>query len=112
MRTRIVRGLLTITLAIAVSGAPRMQAQDGPSGDGPGFARGPMVRGTVTAIAPDHITIRTDSDEVYQVAITPNTRLMKDRQPVQVADVKVGDGLGAMGEIDAPKKTLHALFVA
>jgi hypothetical protein len=71
-----------------------------------------MVRGTVTAIAPDHITIKTDSDEVYQVAITPNTRLMKDRQPVQVADVKVGDGLGAMGELDAPKKTLHALFVA
>jgi hypothetical protein len=37
---------------------------------------------------------------------------MKDRQPVKLTDVKPGDGVGAMGELDAPKKTLHALFVA
>jgi hypothetical protein len=71
-----------------------------------------MVRGTVTSTSPDHLTIKTDSDEVYEVALTPNTRMMKDRQPVRIADVKVGDGIGAMGELDAPKKTLHALFVA
>ena len=71
-----------------------------------------MVRGTVTATAADHLTIKTDAGEVYHVALSPNTRLMKDRQPVKLADVKVGDGVGAMGELDAPKKTLHALFVA
>jgi hypothetical protein len=71
-----------------------------------------MVRGTVTAVAADHLTIKTDSDEVYQVTMTPNTRLMKERQPIQAGEVKVGDGVGAMGELDAPKKTLHALFVA
>jgi hypothetical protein len=63
-------------------------------------------------MAADHLTIKTDSDEVYQVTITPNTRLMKERQPIQAGDVKIGDGVGAMGELDAPKKTLHALFVA
>jgi hypothetical protein len=38
--------------------------------------------------------------------------MMKARQPVKVADVKVGDGIGAMGVLDAPAKTVHALMVA
>ncbi len=99
-----------MTLAVAAS-AGAVRAQEGPA-DGAAFARGPMVRGTVTAAAADHLTIKTDSGEVYEVALTPNTRMMKDRQPVRAADVKVGDGVGAMGELDAPKKTMHALFVA
>jgi hypothetical protein len=112
MRTMIVRYLLTIALAIAGVGISSAQVQEAPADAGAGFARGPMVRGTVTAAAADHLTIKTDSGEVYQVTITPNTRLMKERQPIQAGDVKVGDGVGAMGELDAPKKTLHALFVA
>lgn len=110
MRTRLTRYLLAAAVAMAGMGAA--VAQEGPAGEGAAFARGPMVRGTVTAAAADHLTIKTDSDEIYQVTLTPNTRLMKDRQPVKAADVKVGDGVGAMGELDAPKKTLHALFVA
>ncbi len=72
---------------------------------------GRMIRGTVTATAADHLTLKTDAGDVYEVAITPNTRMMKDRQPIKVADIKVGEGIGAMGELDAPKKTVHALFV-
>jgi hypothetical protein len=101
-----------LTAAIAIAGTAISVAQEGPAGDGAPFARGPMVRGTVTATAADHLTIKTDASEVYQIALTPNTRLMKDRQPVQAVDIKVGDGVGAMGELDAPKKTMHALFVA
>jgi hypothetical protein len=37
--------------------------------------------------------------------------LTKDRQPVKVADIKVGDGVGAMGVLDPPTKTVHAVFV-
>jgi len=110
MRTRLGRYLLTAAVVVASAGT--LVAQDGPAGDGAAFARGPMVRGTVTATAADHLTIKTDSDEIYEIALTPNTRLMKDRQPVPLAEVKVGDGVGAMGELDTPKKTLHALFVA
>lgn len=110
MRTKLGRYFLIATIAIAGTGISI--AQDGPPGDGAPFVRGPMVRGTVTATAADHLTIKTDSGEVYEVALTPNTRLMKDRQPVRVTDIKAGDGVGAMGELDAPKKTLHALFVA
>lgn len=110
MRTRLARYLFAAAGMLAVVGTSA--AQDGPAEDGAPFARGPMVRGTVTATAADHLTIKTDSDEIYQIALTPNTRLMKDRQPVKATEVKVGDGVGAMGELDAPKKTMHALFVA
>lgn len=109
MRTRWAGYILAC--AMGVTGTTAAWAQDVPE-SGAAFARGPMVRGTVTAAAGDHLTIKTDTGEVYEVALTPNTRLMKDRQPVHLADVKVGDGVGAMGELDAPKKTLHALFVA
>ena len=71
-----------------------------------------MVRGTVTAAAADHLTVKTDAGEVYQVSVSANTRLTKERQPVKIADIKVGDGVGAMGVLDAPTKTVHAVFVA
>lgn len=70
-----------------------------------------MVRGTVTAASADHLTVKTDAGEVYQVSLSANTRLTKDRQPVKVVDIKVGDGVGAMGVLDPATKTVHAVFV-
>jgi len=87
-------------------------AQDGPFEGGGAFAGGQMVRGTVTAVGADRLTVKTEENDVYQVAVSANTRVMKDRQPVKVADIKAGDGIGAMGVMDAPTKTLHAVFVA
>ncbi len=72
---------------------------------------GRMIRGTVTAIAPDHLTVKTEAGDVYQVALTPNTQVRKGREPIKVADVHAGDGVGAMGVLDAPNKTVHAMFV-
>ena len=85
--------------------------QNGQRPDGAAFAGGQMVRGTVTAATPDHLTVKTDAGEVYQVALSANTRLTKERQPVKVADIKVGDGVGAMGVLDPATKTVHAVFV-
>ena len=45
-----------------------------------------MVRGTVTATAADRLTLKTEAGDVFQVVVTTNTRLMKDRQPVKFAD--------------------------
>jgi hypothetical protein len=70
-----------------------------------------MVRGTVTAVTADHLTVKTETGDVYQVSLSANTRLTKDRQPVKATDIKVGDGVGAMGVLDAPTKTVHAVFV-
>ena len=86
--------------------------QDGPMPGRGAFAGAHMVRGTVAAIAADGLTVKTEEGEVFQVAVSANTRLMKDRQPVKLGDIKVGDGVGAMGVLDAPAKTVHAMFVA
>jgi hypothetical protein len=86
--------------------------QDGARQGGMAFAGGQMVRGTVTAAAADRLTVKTDAGETYQVALSANTRLTKERQPVKAADIKVGDGVGAMGVLDPATKTVHAVFVA
>lgn len=108
--------LLRIALAIAIVATPAASAiaQGGQEDARPGaasFAGGQMVRGTVTASAADHLTVKTDAGDVYQVAISANTRLMKERQPVKLADIKAGDGVGAMGVLDPATKTVHAVFV-
>jgi hypothetical protein len=85
-----------------------------PDGAPPAIAMGAgrMVRGTVTAVSGDKVTLKTDNGDSFQVAITPNTRLMKERNPIKPVEIHVGDGIGAMGEIDQPTKTVHALFVS
>jgi hypothetical protein len=116
MRQRSIQGwaatFLLIALAVALPANALAQDEQGdPRQGGVSFAGGQMVRGTVTATASDHLTVKTEAGEVYQVALSANTRLTKDRQPVKVADIKVGDAVGAMGVLDAPTKTVHAVFV-
>ena len=94
----------------ALSGVMQAQQQTGES-QAMAMGAGRMVRGTVTATAADRLTIKTETGEVYQVVITPNTRLSKGREPVKLADVHAGDGVGTMGEIDPATRTVHALFV-
>jgi hypothetical protein len=104
-----------LLLVVAVLALPAtvlaQDEQDGPRQGGVAFAGGQMVRGTVTATSADHLTVKTEAGEVYQVALSANTRLSKDRQPVKMADIKVGDAVGALGVLDAPTKTVHAVFV-
>ncbi len=100
---------LAAILALFTAGAAAGQ-QDEP-GD---FALGPqgrMVRGTVSAAAGDHLTVKTEEGPSYQIIATTNTRIMKDRQPIKVAEIHVGDGIGAVGNIDDPTKTVHALML-
>jgi hypothetical protein len=109
------RAIGAVILILGSLGATTVLAQEG-LGSGSGerggaFAGGQMVRGTVTASTADNLTVKTDAGEVYQVVVSANTRVMKDRQPVKVTDIKVGDGAGAMGVLDAPTKTIHAVFV-
>jgi hypothetical protein len=114
MRERLVRlKSFLFCAALMVMTPIGMHAQEGQA-EMPGrgqFAGGQMVRGTVTATAADHLTVKTDGGDVYQVAISANTRLNKNRQPIKVSDIKVGDNVGAMGVLDAPTKTVHAVFI-
>jgi hypothetical protein len=115
MNQRLGRLVVLLAAALVLCGVGLAQAPEGQGGGrgegGAVFAGGQMVRGTVTAVSSDHVTVKTDAGEVYQIVTTANTWMMKDRQPVKLADVKVGDGVGAMGEMDAPTKTVHALFM-
>ena len=106
---------MAVVLGVLLAGAAhgmRAQASGGEPGERQGMPAGSrMVRGTVTSSAADGITLKTEGGDVYKVAISPNTRVMKDRQAVKLTDIKAGDGVGAMGVMDPPTKTLHALFV-
>jgi hypothetical protein len=112
------RRVLPCLLAMLMLGSGYAIAQGAPGQDAEGGAvamgpQGRMVRGTVATATADGLTVKTESGDTYQVVVTTNTRMMKDRQPVKLGDIHPGDGVGAMGVIDAPTKTVHAaaLFV-
>ena len=88
-----------------------MGPPDGGDGMGQVFGKGNGVRGTVTAAAADSFTIHTDEGDTYKVFYSPNTRLMKDRQPIEAADIHVGDMLMAGGLVDAKAKTVGAVLL-
>ncbi|MGO9340485.1 MAG: DUF5666 domain-containing protein [Terracidiphilus sp.] len=103
-------------------------------GAGGGMSRGLM--GTVTEVAADHYTIKTETGETYTVHFSANTRILKqsarprgenaggggDRgpggggggnppTPLKSTDIKVGDAIAAMGEVDATAKSVGATMV-
>jgi hypothetical protein len=99
-----------VVLGLAMAATPFSHAQDDNVMDG-AFGHGNGVRGTVTAATPKSFTIRTDEGENYQVFYSPNTRLMKEQQPTEAADIHVGDMLIAGGLVDAKAKTVGAVLV-
>jgi hypothetical protein len=104
-------------------------------GGGGGMGRGLM--GTVTEIAADHYTIKTETGETYTIHYSANTRILKQQArargeggerggggeggpgggggnpptPLKSTDIKVGDAIAAMGELDATAKSVGATVV-
>lgn len=101
------RGVAACALLFSL-GAARAQTQESQ----PVMAgMGRMLQGTVTAVSGDKLTVKMERGEVFQVSVSANTRVTKGRDPVKLADVKVGDGVGAVGEVDQANKTVHAMFL-
>jgi len=98
------------------------------------------VMGTVTAVAADHYTVKTEAGETYSVSFSANTHIFKapaqrggpgermgggqgmgrgqgmgeggnPPQPLKPSDIKVGDAVAAMGEMDATAKSVGAITV-
>jgi len=99
------------------------------------------VLGTVTEVAADHYTIKTDAGLTYTVHYGANTRILKQQpqpagsgqghgagggagqggqvefrgdnppQPIKPTDIKVGDAITVMGEVDANAKSVGAVAV-
>ena len=115
--------LRALILLFALSAfLPAARGQDASSNAPPGPDRGQMqgmgaafnehsVRGTVTAITGDNITVKTDTGDVYKVETGPNTRFRKQRDQIKISDIHVGDMVGAAGDKDEKAKTLGAIFV-
>jgi hypothetical protein len=104
-----------VALALLIPlGAVSARAQDsGAQAEGRGqFAGMQRIGGTITAIAGPQVTIKTVDGVVYQVVTTANTRVMRGRgNPIKLAELKAGDGVMAMGNMDAPNKTIHAAML-
>ena len=92
-----------------------VRAQDGgemQQGGRGQFAGMQRVAGEVTAVSGAMLTVKTEDGGLMQIVTTDNTRVMKGRGvTVKISDLKVGDGVMAAGNLDAPKKTLHAAVV-
>jgi hypothetical protein len=118
------------TSAVVVAGlllvsGERMQAQaDGQMGGqaagqgqgrGGGFGMrgfaGTPVQGTVTASSGNKLTIKTDAGDSYDITLADNARIMENRQAIKLSDIKPGDSVTAMGQVDAAKKTVTAMMV-
>jgi Cu/Ag efflux protein CusF len=69
------------------------------------------VRGTVSAISGDNITVKTENGEVYKVETGPNTHFRKQRDQIKISDIHVGDMIAAGGDKDEKAKTIGAVFV-
>ena len=93
-----------------------------------GGMAGRGVMGTVTEIASDHFMVKTEAGDIYTVHYSVNTRIMKapprpandqqDREPylglpmsIKATEIKVGDAIGASGEVDPAAKSVGAVAI-
>ena len=114
---------LALTLFVSAQDANPRGGRGGMGGMGMGSG----ITGTVTEVAADHYIIKTDAGESYTVHFSANTRMMKQMirqrgegasgggnppQMIKPAEIKVGDAIGVMGEVDAAAKSVGAVMIA
>jgi preprotein translocase subunit YajC len=116
----IVFGLTLSLFATGQDAGPR----GGMGGGMRGMGMGGGLMGTVTEVAADHYTIKTDAGDTYIVHFSANTHIMKQMarqggegggnppQMLKPSDIKVGDAVGVMGDVDAAAKSVGAMWIA
>ncbi len=109
--------ILLLGIALCV---PAAYSQDAPEagaganrggGQGLGAWAGHGVRGTVTAVTGNDITVKTEQGDSYKIETSANTRFRKERDQAKLADIHVGDMVGAAGDLDEKAKTVGAVIV-
>ena len=125
------------------SGSPPAHSQGGPHGGHGGWGGifgGNGIAGTVSAVAADHYTIKTEAGESYTIHFSANTRILKQLirhergtagngpnsggrgqggpegggnppQTLKASEIRVGDAIGVMGEVDAAAKSVGAAVI-
>lgn len=69
------------------------------------------VRGTVTAVSGNEISVKSEDGDAFKVETGPNTRFRKQREEIKVSDIHAGDMVMAIGDRDDKAKTVGAVFV-
>jgi len=107
----------------------------GPRGQRGGWSMGAGrgIAGTVTEVAADHYAIKTETGESYTVHFSVNTRILKQTagmrgrggggqgmgagaggnppQTLKSTDIKVGDAVAVLGEVDSSAKSVGAVTI-
>lgn len=114
--SRISLGAVLLSLPLCTHPAHGQQSGDTQADESRnrgGVPGGQMVRGVISTITGDHLSVKAEDGQSYDIVTTSNTRVMRQRQPVKLTDLKPGDGVGAAGVLDASTHALHAavLFV-
>ena len=140
MRLRILASFVSVLLLSAAAAAQdatspqtaqtatQGRGQRGGGGGGwTGSMMGRGVLGTVTEVAANHYTVKTEAGDLYTVQYSVNTRILKGGpqrrgqgendppanppQAIKPADIKVGDAIAANGEVDATAKSIGAVVI-
>jgi Cu/Ag efflux protein CusF len=106
--------LLAATVSLPFACGQDASATGGPPPDRQGMGGAfseHSVRGTVTAVSGDNITVKTENGDLYKVETGPNTHFRKQRDQIKLTDIHAGDMVAAAGDKDEKAKTLGAVFV-
>ena len=120
---------LALTLAASAQDASQRGGRGGRGEWGGGMGMGNGITGTVTEVAADHYIIKTDAGDTYTIHFSVNTRILKQTMQsrgagergnreqtvpltLKPSDIKVGDAVGAAGEVDAAAKSVGAVVIA
>ena len=59
------------------------------------------VMGTVTMAAADHIMLKDRAGKDVTIQVTPDTKVLKDKQPMRIEDIKAGTRVVITATMDA-----------
>jgi len=97
-------------LSLALGATTARAQQDRP--DRSQYAGMEHIGGEVASVNGMTLTVKTENDKMVEIATTTNTRVMRGHgNAVKIGDLKVGDGVMAIGNLDGPNGTMHAAMV-
>jgi hypothetical protein len=120
---------LALTFAASAQDTNARGGRGGQGGWSGGMGIGNGITGTVTEVAADHYIIKTDAGDAYTIHFSVNTRILKQTMQsrgagdrgnreqtvpltLKPSDIKIGDAVGVMGEVDAAAKSVGAVVIA
>jgi hypothetical protein len=107
-RRAVLVAALGILMAVATDAPLRAQQDQDQRSQ---FAAMEHVAGEITAVSGSTVTVKTEDDQTRQIVTTANTRIMRSRTSAKLTDLKVGDGVMAVGNLDGPNGTMHAAML-